>query len=292
MQEEWGNDEGLSTARKYCDGLVSAYRAARGRMDSFKPDFVLIFGDDQYENFKEDLLPPFCIFAVKEAIESRRRGRPITIRGHSEAGNHIARELIRRGFDVGCSWRLRQQSGYGHAFTTTIRALDPEGAGFPYPVVPVSVNCYGSDLRVPNEKYLDAQRLGRRFEDVPVPPPPSPMPWRCYDLGRAVAEILRASPWRVVIIGSSSWSHASLTTKNYYLWPDVEADRARRAELEAGEHAKWRDLDPQQIIDSGQHEILNWICLAGAMEGRRAEIIHYAEAYIANSSKCICVFPT
>ena len=64
----------------------------------------------------------------------------------------------------------------------------------------------------------------------------------------------------------------------------------RKAELEAGEQAKWRDLDPDQIVDSGQHEILNWVCLAGAMEGRKAEILSYAEAYIANSSKCVALF--
>jgi hypothetical protein len=42
---------------------------------------------------------------------------------------------------------------------------------------------------------------------------------------------------------------------------------------------------------SGQHEMRNWICLAGAMEGRRAEILAYAETYIFNSCKCIALFP-
>ncbi len=32
---------------------------ARAAIDEFKPDFVVIWGDDQYENFKEDIVPPF-----------------------------------------------------------------------------------------------------------------------------------------------------------------------------------------------------------------------------------------
>ena len=41
-----------------------AYRKARQAIEDFKPDFVLIFGDDQYEVFQEDLLPPFAIFGI------------------------------------------------------------------------------------------------------------------------------------------------------------------------------------------------------------------------------------
>lgn len=43
-----------------------AGRAARSALDAFNPDFVLIFGDDQYENFREDGVAPFCVFALDE----------------------------------------------------------------------------------------------------------------------------------------------------------------------------------------------------------------------------------
>jgi len=102
---------------------------------------------------------------------------------------------------------------------------------------------------------------------------------------------LRASPWRVAVIGSSSWSHGFLTKKNYELYPDVEADRARFAELANGEFGKWRDLDTEQLRDSGQQEMLNWLCLAGAMEGLRPEVLAYSETYIFNSTKTVVAFP-
>ncbi len=105
--------------------------------------------------------------------------------------------------------------------------LDYDLQGFPYPLVPISVNCLGSDV---------FERLGVRRDGAPEEaPPPAPSPACAFALGQAIREILEASPWRAVIIGSSAWSHSFLTRKTYGLWPDVAADRARLAELRAGE---------------------------------------------------------
>jgi hypothetical protein len=300
MRKEWADDEGLETARKYKAELQRGFRLARKTIDEFKPDFVVIFADDQYENVQEDLIPPFTVYAIGEVVCDERPGHPgshykppVTIKGHPEAARHIVRHLIGKGFEVASSWRLLHGPSYGHAVTWTVDFLDLDQVGFPHPVVPCTVNCYGADLRIPppGVKTEETKQIGRKLAGMPVTPPPSPVPWRCYDLGKAIAQIIQESPWRAVIIGSSSWSHASLTTKHHYLWPDMAADRARRAELFAGEQWKWRNLDPQQISDSGQHEFLNWICLAGAMEGRKPELISLSEAYLFNSNRMLVVFP-
>src|SRR3954471_8656163 len=49
MREEWADDEGMAYAREYQAKLQPAYRQARKAIEDFNPDFVLIFGDDQYE---------------------------------------------------------------------------------------------------------------------------------------------------------------------------------------------------------------------------------------------------
>src|SRR5678815_4452382 len=59
MREEYGADEGLSAAKRHREALVAGFRDARKQLDAFAPDVVLIWGDDQYENFKEDIIPPF-----------------------------------------------------------------------------------------------------------------------------------------------------------------------------------------------------------------------------------------
>ncbi|MBM2810334.1 MAG: Extradiol ring-cleavage dioxygenase [Chloroflexi bacterium] len=291
MREEWADDEGMAYARAYQAKLQPAYRRAREAIDAFKPDFVLIFGDDQYEVFKEDLIPPFALFAIDEVKcgGSRGEGNSFIVKGNREAGNYLARGLIMNGFDVGCSWKLRNREDYGHAFTWTIQYLDQDGKGFDHPVIPFSINCYGSHMRIPRPNRPAIR--GRIVVDDDDPPPPAPMPWRVYDMGKAVARIIQESSYRAVVIGSSSWSHASLTAKNHFLWPDIEADRRRLQELESGEFHKWRDLTPEEINDAGQHEILNWIALGGAMEGRKPEFLTFADCYIFNSEKTVCIFP-
>ena len=299
MRQEWGDDEGLSAARRHRATLVEGFRRARQALDAFAPDFVLVWGDDQYENFKEDLVPPFGVYALDEVpmepykpspmvgTKENVWGQPpdahLTLKGHQEAGAYLAAALIDEGFDVTCSYKLLHATTANHAFVRTAVYLDYDqaGAGFPYPLLPFHVNCYGSNL-------WDNVRGGQRPD---APAPPSPKPWRCYDLGRAVARVLRQSPWRVALVGSSSWSHAFLTAKNGYLFPDVESDRRRLEDIRAGRLAAWRDLTADEIHDNGQHEMLNWICLAGAMEGRRAEVLAFAETYLFSSCKAVVLFP-
>jgi hypothetical protein len=311
MREEWGDDEGIAAARRHREEGLKGYRAARAAIDAFQPDFVVMFGDDQYENFREDLIPPFCVMAIDE-FETRnlRQGKtseyraglgvnvgtaiersPLqpTVRGSKALGTFLANSLVGQGFDVACSWKLHHNTGLGHAFTHTLDYLDWDRQGFPYTLIPFHVNCYGQDMRIPTPEAETV--FGRLMEGVQVEPPNTPPPWRCYDLGKAVARIIEASPYRAVIMASSSWSHASLTNMHGHLWGDVDSDRQHYEELKASEHHRWRDLDFAQMRASGQHEMLNWICLAGAMEGRRAEILAYAETYIFNSCKCVAMFP-
>ncbi|HEX6512647.1 MAG TPA: extradiol ring-cleavage dioxygenase [Chloroflexota bacterium] len=309
--EEWGDDEGQTAARKHRAELVAGFRAARQAMDDFQPDFVLIYGDDQYENFREDLLPPFCAYASDElTLRSEKPrggggglaaklGLPLTriempplqatASGSKQLGTYVANELTGRGIDVACSWKLHHMENLGHAFSSTIDYLDWDRRGFPYPVIPFHVSCYGEDLRVPSAESREV--TGRLMEDVAVRPPVSPPPWRCYDLGKALAEAIADSPYRAVVIGSSSWSHASLTDMHGYLWGDVDSDREHLEQLRSGQIRQWRELDPDQIRRSGQHEMRNWICLAGSMEGRTPRVLAYSESYVFNSSKCVALFP-
>jgi hypothetical protein len=85
----------------------------------------------------------------------------------------------------------------------------------------------------------------------------------------------------------------SAAKKHHYLWPDVDADRARYEELRDGRMGQWCGLRTTDIEANGQQELLNWICLAGAMDhlGQRPAWSDFVETYIFNSSKCFAVFP-
>jgi hypothetical protein len=118
------------------------------------------------------------------------------------------------------------------------------------------------------------------------------MPWRCFDLGAACARVLARSPWRVALVASSSWSHAFLTAKNYLLYPDIPADRVLYEALRAADYSIWRGTSLSSIEESGQQEVLNWMCLAGAMAelGRRPTETAWIETHIFNSNKCFAYY--
>ena len=62
---QWSDDQGTAEAGRHREAMVAWFRKTRAALDAFKPDFVLMWGDDQYENFKEDVVPPYCLLAYE-----------------------------------------------------------------------------------------------------------------------------------------------------------------------------------------------------------------------------------
>src|SRR5579864_4114117 len=273
LREELGNDWGASTAARYREIYRAHFAETRRRLDDFKPDLVVMWGDDQYENFKEDIVPPFAVLAYEDQDRqpwAHRRSpwnpwgetpdKSFRVRGHKEAGKYLASGLIEAGIDVGYAYKPLHHA-MGHAFENTLHLLDDERRGFDYPLVQFAVNCYGrrvnaaSGLRLPLALRNDVMNGGASLD------PPGPNPHRCMQVGAAAARVMAKSPWRTCFVASSSWSHSFLTEKNYQLWPDVDADRFLYDALEKGDYATWHRYQTDQIEESGQHEVLNWFCL-------------------------------
>lgn len=301
MRAEYGDDGGTSSAAKHREVIIGAFRRIRSEIDAFNPDFIVIWGDDQYENFKEDLVPPFCVYIQEEAeyhpfasgrspavtrnVWDEPMDKTFTAKGHVSGARYLARRLLEEGFDIPYSYKSHHHAGLAHAFAQTLVYLDYDRTGFDYPVVPFHVNCYGNRL-------IRNRGGGPQDDGSGEPDPPSPSPRRCFEVGQAVARLLKESPWRVILMGSSSWSHAFLTEKNNFLWPDVETDRKRFEALKKSNFTALRDIPLAEIEDAGEQELLNWVCLAGAMHelGHRTEVLAFEETYIFNSPKCLALF--
>ena len=298
MQKEYGEDAGLSAARTHREALVAQFRKAKRLIDDFAPDFVVIWGDDQYENFKEDVIPPYCVLAYdsievhpwahrSQNVWNEPKETTFAYPGHRTGAKALASGLLAEGFDVSYAYKPLHHE-LGHAFMNALAYLDYDRQGFNHPVVPFQINCYGRRVISQYAGVPDLTKLPSESELDP----PSPPPWRCFDLGAACARVLAQSPWRVALVASSSWSHAFLTAKNHWLYPDVESDRALYEALRSADYATWRKVPLSAIEESGQQEMLNWMCLAGAMAelGKKPTESTLVQTYIFNSSKCFAFF--
>jgi hypothetical protein len=52
MRAEWGDDEGIASFRAHRERVFSAFHAQREEIEAFEPDLIVMWGDDQYENFR------------------------------------------------------------------------------------------------------------------------------------------------------------------------------------------------------------------------------------------------
>jgi hypothetical protein len=295
MRKEWGDDLGTTSAAAHRAALVGWMDRVRAALDAFRPDFVLLWGDDQYENFREDIVPPYCIAAYEKFSFSPRADnvwgetdKVYELPGHRAAAKMLATRLIEQGFDTAYAYKPLHHP-LGHAFTNAIFYLDYHREGFHHPIVPFAINCYG--------RKVVSQRGGVPTFDKPQAAddmdPPAPTPWRLFDLGAATARILAESPYRVAVLASSGWSHAFLTAKNHYLYPDTPADRRMYEHLRDADYKAWREYPGQAVEDSGQQEILNWMCLVGALNAldRKPQETGFVDTWIFNSSKVFLIAP-
>jgi hypothetical protein len=303
MRTEWGTDDGQTAARNHHEKLIAGYRRLRAELDAFAPDFIVMWGDDQYENFKKDCIPAFCIFLVDDMkcqpladletgafrTATNAWGLPadytIPVRSHKKAGTELARHLLDQGVDIAYSMQMRYERGLPHSFANSVLYLDYDQQGFPFPLVPFHVNCYGNELMT-----TSASLVGEGTGELS---PPAPSPRRCFEVGQITARFFKQSPYRVALVASSSWSHGSLTKKHQRLYPDIASDRIHYDELVTNRIENWGKLGISDLEGSGQHEMLNWICLAGAMTetGQVPSFTDFCESYIFNSTKAFAVFP-
>ncbi len=227
-----------------------------------KLDVLVIVGDDQHEIFQDDNMPAFAVYCGAQirnnARASLKGGEPKWF-GDAQRDNcepeqprdypvaqdlakHLIGRLMAAEFDVSASQQLAPGIGEGHAVGFVHRFLLGEGA---IPVVPVFINTYF--------------------------PPNQPSPARCYKLGRALAESIRSfsGGQRVGILASGGLSHFTV---------DEELDRSVVAAMDGGD-GRYLSSIPAERLQMGTSEIRNWICVAGAMAGRKLDWVDYIPGY-------------
>ncbi|HEY3115502.1 MAG TPA: hypothetical protein VGK54_02055, partial [Chloroflexota bacterium] len=197
---------------------MQAFATLKSKLEAARPDVLLVFGDDQDELFHFDNLPAFGLYLGDEFSAPPRRGDGAPQGATGAGGIHIdarvkgcpplARELLEGlmngGFDLAFSTEMPEGArGMGHAFLRPGYYLTP---GYPIPMIPCFINCYYA---------------------------PQPRAERCFELGRAVRQIIDDSEldMRVAVIGSGGLWHTPGAPESYL---DEQFDRTILQALETG----------------------------------------------------------
>lgn len=304
MLAELSDDEGLSAARAHRAAAIGYLRQLRKALDEFAPDAVIFCLEDHYENFHEDILPPYCVLAYDKitvrpyTVHGEARfadnvwGQSVdtvwTLPGAAALGVRLAAALAAEGVEIPVSFAPLHGDEVAHPFAGAFRYLDWDDVGFPYPSVLLHVNAYGSS-EVARHFQLPADRDGQAVRLR------APSPRNTFELGQALGRALRDRvAGRIAVVAGSSWSHASLAGANDFFFPDVAADQQRFDELRRGEYASWADVDLDDMEQSGQIEMLTWYPLVGLLNVLRPDchLLEQLTTYLFNSTKVFAIYQT
>jgi aromatic ring-opening dioxygenase catalytic subunit (LigB family) len=254
------------------DGLIQL----RDRLRETKPDALILIGDDQNENYREDNLPQVAIYVGDHVYPLDRhnegnQGQRVLYRCHTALANSLLQGLVERDFDVAYSKSFPHDDLLAHAHAPILRRIIPDAD---VPVVLIFVNA----IHVPTIS-----------------------PQRCYRLGQAIKAILektRPSAERVAIYASGGLSHFTAG----YPWPHYKGGHAYGSICEefdhrlidwmkSGDGEKFSQFSSQDLLDNGEIELRSWITLLGAVGQTPAQILAYEPFYSANMAMSVAYWP-
>ncbi|HEY0183437.1 MAG TPA: hypothetical protein VGC09_11575 [Rhodopila sp.] len=250
------------TAKQLSARHAAARQAIAGLSDALATadlDALIVIGDDQKEMLRDDRPPPLLVYdrpTMRSQCPPHAPGRPEWVLRGSDRyypsdgprdypvaqalGQHLTADLRGQGFDVATF--ERDDVPMGHAFAFVCSQLM---SATTIPLVPVLLNA--------------------------LYPPDQPTPAQCLKIGEAIARAVAGFPGddRIGVVASGGLSHFVV---------DEPLDREVVRALAEPDHAALAAL-PLHKLNSGNAEIRNWICAAGALRSLRIERINYLPGY-------------
>jgi aromatic ring-opening dioxygenase catalytic subunit (LigB family) len=215
------------------------------RIRALKPDLVVIASSDHMYNYDLNLQAPFAVATDAAFTPFGDMGLPKDVlTGQADFADGFLRYALKNDFDLA---RLQDYKP-DHGIVLPSLLIDP---GRTLPIVPVIINTSMN---------------------------PAPRLARANALGVMLAEYVRSLPagLRVVVVGGGGLSHWLALPEMGRI--NTEFDRTVMNALVAGTPELLLGWDENRVVAEGGNgglEILNWVFMAGAMEGASGEVVYY-----------------
>ena len=240
--------------RAMVEELMVVVGAMGREMLDRRPDALVVIADDHLNVFSFDAVPAFCVRIGRSvqkmeqdgAIEFDRalEGLPVRYPLHEDLANAVLEQGLEAGIDFAASW----SAPLDHAFLSPVSVLCGERP-VP-PLAPLWVNCFVS---------------------------PQPTARRCFAVGQHLARVVAGGPWNVAVIATGGLSHFPELSFARLGTSDVTFDRRIVSALEHADHEALCALTVKELHETGSHELLNWMVLAGAVSPARARVRFFGE---------------
>jgi 2'-aminobiphenyl-2,3-diol 1,2-dioxygenase, large subunit len=216
------------------------------RLRTTRPDILVIVASDHLLNFKLDLQVPFIVVTSDELVPFGDMDIPQTpFRGHRAFAEAFLAHAAGSGFDLAKAEDVRPD--HGVAIPNAVMNLEGR-----IPVVLLYVNTAMW---------------------------PAPAPARVWKLGNVLRDFIetaRPENERVAVLATGGLSHWICMPGQGNVNEDF--DRSVIETLAAGDGHRLAQLTAERILaeaGNGGLEVLNWICMAGALPGCRGERVYY-----------------
>jgi len=230
------------------------YRGLREQLRAARPDVLIVFANDHLANSRIRAYPDFLI-----GMAAEHRGpyewfkpwigcRDYAVPGNTAVAEALFRGMTRRGVRMTAS---RENLKFDDNISVPVVLSDLDDTGIP--LVPVLQNCT-------------------------VPPYPDQR--RCYEIGRALGELIRddlPASLRVGLFGSGGLSHEPGGARYYHI--DEDFDRWFLDLCVRGDHRRLIEEVTiermEQAGSGGTSELLSWYPVLGAIGERPGHSFGY-----------------
>jgi len=232
---------------------LQATAEMRRRLESARPDVVVMFSNDHLLNWPINNVPEYTVGIAEEHVgpadwfDEWLGMEKYRVPGHASLARFIVNEAGRRRLSL--AW-LREME-FDDGISVPTHYLNPDAR---FRLVPVTMNCTV---------------------------PPIPTPARAYEVGSTLREVLRAypGPERIAVVATGGLSHEPGGPR--YFWVDEEFDRWFVDLLERGDHeALLRECTLERMEEAGSGgtaELLAWIAVLPFTTGP-ADVLAYMPA--------------